>query len=75
MAYAAVNWLPFDSYTIAWERRQLLYFALYYLALALPSVVPPPAVAMQAYSRAARSPARIAGSPDCRCLVPSREDK
>ena len=36
MAYAAVNWLPFDSYTIAWERRQLLYFALYYLVLALP---------------------------------------
>ena len=27
LAYAAVNWLPFDSYTIAWERRQLLYFA------------------------------------------------
>ena len=36
LAYAAVNWLPFDSYTIAWERRQLLYFALYYLVLALP---------------------------------------
>jgi hypothetical protein len=36
LAYAAVNWLPFDSYTIAWERRQLIYFALYYLVLALP---------------------------------------
>ncbi len=36
LAYAAVNLLPFDSYSIAWERRQLLYFALYYLALALP---------------------------------------
>jgi hypothetical protein len=36
LAYAAINWLPFDSYTIAWERRQLLYFALYYLVLALP---------------------------------------
>ena len=36
LAYATVNLLPFDSYSIAWERRQLLYFALYYLALALP---------------------------------------
>ena len=36
LAYVAVNWLPFDSYTIAWERRQLLYFAFYYLVLALP---------------------------------------
>ena len=36
LAYAVVNWLPFDSYTIAWERRQLLYFAFYYLILALP---------------------------------------
>ena len=36
LAYAVVNWLPFDSYTIAWEHRQLLYFAFYYLVLALP---------------------------------------
>ena len=36
LAYATVNWLPFDSYTIVWERRQLLYFVLYYLILALP---------------------------------------
>jgi hypothetical protein len=36
LAYATVNWLPFDSYTIAWERRQLLYLVLYYLILALP---------------------------------------
>jgi hypothetical protein len=36
VAYAAVNWLPFDSYSIAWEQRQLLYFILYYLALTLP---------------------------------------
>jgi hypothetical protein len=38
-SYATVNWLPFDSYSIAWERRQLLYFALYYLALTLPFLV------------------------------------
>ena len=36
LAYAAINLLPFDSYSIAWERPQLCYFALYYLALTLP---------------------------------------
>jgi len=36
IAYAVVNGLPFDSYSIAWERRQILFFALYYLALAVP---------------------------------------
>ena len=39
LAYAAVNWLPFDSYTIAWERRQLLYFALYYLIIGCIDIV------------------------------------
>jgi hypothetical protein len=38
LAYAAVNWLPFDSYSIAWDRRQVAYFVLYYLALTLPFV-------------------------------------
>ncbi|MBI3957292.1 MAG: hypothetical protein HY328_00685 [Chloroflexi bacterium] len=36
LAYLAVNWLPFDSYSIAWEEIQILYFVLFYLALALP---------------------------------------
>lgn len=36
LAYGVVNWLPFDSYSIAWERRQILYFLLYYLALTIP---------------------------------------
>lgn len=36
IAYAVVNWLPFDSYSIAWERKQVVYFGFYYLALALP---------------------------------------
>lgn len=36
LAYAAVNLLPFDSYSIAWDRRQIAYFVLYYLALTLP---------------------------------------
>jgi hypothetical protein len=36
LAYAIVNWLPFDSYSIAWDPRQIVYFALYYLALTAP---------------------------------------
>ncbi len=36
LSYAVTRLLPFDSYSIAWERRQLLFFALYYLAIALP---------------------------------------
>jgi len=39
VAFAGVNLLPFDSYSIAWERRQLLYFLLYYLALTIPFLV------------------------------------
>jgi hypothetical protein len=35
-AYLCLNYLPFDSYRIAWERIQILYLALYYLALAIP---------------------------------------
>ena len=36
LGYAIVNWVPFDSYSIAWERRQIGFFILYYLALTLP---------------------------------------
>jgi hypothetical protein len=35
-AYLTINALPFDSFTIAWDRRQLLYLLMYYLALAVP---------------------------------------
>ncbi len=35
-AYLSLNHLPFDSYRIAWERVQILYLALYYLALTVP---------------------------------------
>jgi hypothetical protein len=35
-AYLTLNHLPFDSYRIAWERIQVLYLALYYLALTAP---------------------------------------
>jgi hypothetical protein len=35
-AYLSLNHLPFDSYRIAWERIQVLYLVLYYLALTVP---------------------------------------
>lgn len=35
-AYLCLNYLPFDSYRIAWERVQVLYLLLYYLALTVP---------------------------------------
>ena len=38
-AFAVVNWLPFDSYSIAWDRWQILYFVLYYFSLSLPFLV------------------------------------
>jgi hypothetical protein len=37
-AYAIVNLIPFDSYSIAWDRRQVFFFILYYFALALPFI-------------------------------------
>jgi hypothetical protein len=35
-AYLSLNYLPFDSYRIAWERIQILYLVGYYLALTVP---------------------------------------
>lgn len=35
-AYLLTNALPFDSFAIAWDRRQVLYLVIYYLALAVP---------------------------------------
>jgi hypothetical protein len=35
-AYLAINFLPFDAYRLALERSQLLWLALYYLALTTP---------------------------------------
>jgi hypothetical protein len=35
-AYHVTNWLPFDSFAIAWDRRQILYLVISYLALAVP---------------------------------------
>ncbi|MCL5995721.1 MAG: hypothetical protein M1546_06655, partial [Chloroflexi bacterium] len=35
-AYGITNALPFDSFSIAWDTRQMIYLAVYYLALAVP---------------------------------------
>jgi hypothetical protein len=35
-AFLSLNHLPFDSYRIAWERIQVFYLVLYYLALTVP---------------------------------------
>jgi len=35
-SYLLINWLPFDSFRIAWDSRQIGIFALHYIALALP---------------------------------------
>jgi hypothetical protein len=35
-AYLSLNYLPFDSYRITWERIQILYLVVYYLALTVP---------------------------------------
>ena len=39
VAFLILNWLPFDSYSIAWEKRQLLYFLIYYFSISLPFLV------------------------------------
>jgi hypothetical protein len=36
LAYAVINFLPFDSYTIAWDARQIGVLLLYLLATAAP---------------------------------------
>ncbi len=36
VAYLLTNWLPFDSFSIAWDPRQVWILLLHYLALAAP---------------------------------------
>jgi hypothetical protein len=36
LAYLTINYLPFDSYRIAWESVQLVWLGLYYVALTIP---------------------------------------
>lgn len=35
-AYLIINFLPFDSFSIAWDRRQVVYLAIYFLAATVP---------------------------------------
>ncbi|GFP19450.1 hypothetical protein HKBW3S03_00955 [Candidatus Hakubella thermalkaliphila] len=34
--YVLVNYTPFDSYQIAWDRRQVVFLVIYYLSLLVP---------------------------------------
>ena len=34
--YVLVNYIPFDSYQIAWDRRQVVFLVIYYLSLLVP---------------------------------------
>ena len=36
VSYLVINYLPFDAYRLAWERVQLLWLGLYYLAITVP---------------------------------------
>src|SRR4030066_336286 len=36
LAYLLTNWLPFDSYSLAWDSRQVIILVLHYIALAAP---------------------------------------
>ncbi len=35
-SFLVINYLPFDSFSIAWDSRQLIFLALYFLAAAVP---------------------------------------
>jgi hypothetical protein len=35
-AYLVINYLPFDSFSIAWDSRQLLYLSIYFIVIAIP---------------------------------------
>ena len=39
VTYLVLNFLPFDSFSIAWDRRQFLYLGLYYLAMSFPFLI------------------------------------
>jgi hypothetical protein len=35
-AYLTINWLPFDSFSVMWDFRQILRFSLHYFLLTIP---------------------------------------
>lgn len=53
--YLLTNWLPFDSFSIAWDRRQVLYLLLYFLVPALPFTSAGLAIGLSLASAPARS--------------------
>lgn len=36
LVYLVINIIPFDSYSITWDTRQVLYLIIYFIALAIP---------------------------------------
>ncbi|MFW6183690.1 MAG: SAM-dependent methyltransferase, partial [Chloroflexota bacterium] len=38
VAFLIINYLPFDSFSIAWDGRQVFFLALYFLAAATPFI-------------------------------------
>jgi len=56
-AYLLTNWLPFDSFSIAWDRRQVGVLVLHYIALATPFFFSGMAVGLllDVYPKSARS--------------------
>jgi len=54
-SFVLINWLPFDSFSIAWDRRQVGVLALHYLALATPFFCSGAAVGLLLSARPARA--------------------
>jgi len=65
-SWTLANWLPFDSFAIAWDRRQVIYLVLMYLALSAPFFFGALAVGWLLSARASDAPriyaANLAGS-------------
>lgn len=61
LTYLAVNLVPFDSYAMAIDSRQIEYFALYYLTLSLPFLCSGTGIAA-ALSTAARGSERMSSN-------------
>ena len=65
-SWTLANWLPFDSFAIAWDRRQAFYLVLMYLALSAPFFFDALAVGWLLAARANDAPriyaANLAGS-------------
>jgi hypothetical protein len=54
--YLLINWLPFDSFSIAWDQRQVGVLALHYIVLAAPFFCSGAAVGLLLAARPALAP-------------------